>query len=958
MKAERTLNYQLSSAGGEKHIPALLGKACILFNMESYADAITQYRKALKINPDCPAAVRVGIGMCFARLKKPEQARIAFDRALELDSNNVSALLGCAILELNKQTPTALQAGLKLLTEAYKRDKTNAITLNHLADHFFHKGKQNAKDQEKALMLARAAAAGSDVEAIQAQSHFQIARIFHHRGELDTAFKHYYQATKLAPTFVLPQFGLGQMYIHKAEREKASECFERVLRVQPDNYETLRILGSLYGQSDASKKRAKAQTYLTRVTKQKPDDVEAWIELASLLEGSDKKGALEAYTKALTIFEEIPGSLVPPEILENIASLKFQLGETSAAEAMYNQALDNCLKSSEIDGLDYYSQVAVTIKYNLARLKETTHHVVQQPRIFRVISEVPEDLEAGTLGLVPGDHVAMLSEEADGRLKGSLRLGNDGDGELSEEGRIAPPLGSFPATAVEELEPTASHMYEDLLGAYPSYTDCIMRLGCIRRDLGLHSEAESKIKEGLSTKGSELNVWTLLGNMHLAKHEYNPGQKKFEALLHKGGAGKDDPYSLLALGNVWMETARTAPESKKAVYLKRATDFYKNVLKLDPHNLYAANGIGCVLAAQGKLLEAKDVFIQVREASTDIPDPWINLAHIYCEQGLYVNAIKLYENCLEKFFGNHDAQVFVYLARAYFKAERFKECQRVLIKALHLSPSDTLLRFNIGIAQVSLARGILEQVDSDLKKVEDAIALLESSEALFGHLKKLTKQKFDPKIADREQKRCRDFLSQAKGQRKKALAREEDRNRKKASVVEQVESTVRAKKEIEYKMEEDRRAAAEEKKRKIAEFKKAVQEKDYLTLAERKPVERKTKRKEMDGLIVTDDDEQGDATGTVDERPKVKKQRKKRSLVTEEIEPSVGKEKKRQLKRDSSDSDMTDDDEALKPKEKKPTASKQDNKLYKSRATVSDSSDDEGDGAVGAVEESGSNSHS
>ena len=45
----------------------------------------------------------------------------------------------------------------------------------------------------------------------------------------------------------------------------------------------------------------------------------------------------------------------------------------------------------------------------------------------------------------------------------------------------------------------------------------------------------------------------------------------------------------------------------------RALAFYKDVLRSDSRNLYAANGIGAVLAHKGCLREARDVFAQVRE---------------------------------------------------------------------------------------------------------------------------------------------------------------------------------------------------------------------------------------------------------------------------------------------------------------------------------------------------------
>ena len=73
-------------------------------------------------------------------------------------------------------------------------------------------------------------------------------------------------------------------------------------------------------------------------------------------------------------------------------------------------------------------------------------------------------------------------------------------------------------------------------------------------------------------------------------------------------------------------------------------DFYWKVLQSDPSNIYAANGVGVYFAEKGNLNEARDFFIQVREATGDMPDVWINLAHVYVAQGLYLNAIKLVRN--------------------------------------------------------------------------------------------------------------------------------------------------------------------------------------------------------------------------------------------------------------------------------------------------------------------------
>ena len=49
-----------------------------------------------------------------------------------------------------------------------------------------------------------------------------------------------------------------------------------------------------------------------------------------------------------------------------------------------------------------------------------------------------------------------------------------------------------------------------------------------------------------------------------------------------------------------------------------------------------------------------------------------------------------YENCLRKFFKHHNVEVLLYLARAYFKAGKLKECKQILLK-VHSFVGDTQL---------------------------------------------------------------------------------------------------------------------------------------------------------------------------------------------------------------------------------------------------------------------------
>lgn len=120
------------------------------------------------------AEVRLGMGHCFVKLNKLEKARLAFGRALELNSKCVGALVGLAVLELNNKEADSIKNGVQLLSRAYTIDPSNPMVLNHLANHFFFK-----KDYSKVQHLALHAFHNTEVEAMQAESCYQLARSFH-----------------------------------------------------------------------------------------------------------------------------------------------------------------------------------------------------------------------------------------------------------------------------------------------------------------------------------------------------------------------------------------------------------------------------------------------------------------------------------------------------------------------------------------------------------------------------------------------------------------------------------------------------------------------------------------------------------------------------------------------------------------------------------------------------------
>lgn len=100
---------------------------------------------------------------------------------------------------------------------------------------------------------------------------------------------------------------------------------------------------------------------------------------------------------------------------------------------------------------------------------------------------------------------------------------------------------------------------------------------------------------------------------------------------------------MIALGNVWLQTLHQPSKDKEREkrHQERALSMFKQVLKIDPKNIWAANGIGAVLAHKGAVNEARDIFAQVRESTADFCDVWLNIAHVYVEQKQFVSAIQM-----------------------------------------------------------------------------------------------------------------------------------------------------------------------------------------------------------------------------------------------------------------------------------------------------------------------------
>lgn len=520
----------------------------------------------------------------------------------------------------------------------------------------------------------------------------------------------------------------------------SAQCFEKVLKVQPGNYETMKILGSLYASSSSQSKRDTAKNHLKKVTEQFPDDVEAWIELAQILEQNDLQGSLAAYGHATNILTENINAEVPPEIWNNIAALNYRMGNLTEAKDKLERALERAKSEAEHDS-QYYDSISVTMTYNLARLYE----------------------------------------------------------EMCEFDR-------------------ADKLYKDILKEHPNYIDCYLRIGCMARDKGLIFVASDYFKDAQKINMNHPDTRSLLGNLHLAKMQWTLAEKNFDAVMKQ----RQDSYALIARGNYFLQCVHQPirDKSKDKQTLQMAQKTFSDVNRLDPKNIWAANGIGSVLAHKGFFIESRDIFAQVREATADFSDVWLNIAHIYVEQKQYISAIQMYENCLKKFFKHHNVEVMQYLARAYFRAGKLNEAKTVLLKARRVAPQDTVLLFNIALVLQRLAMQILKNEKSVLTEVLQAVHELGLAHKYFTYLNvNGDKTRFNISVAGTEANQCQDLLSQA--QYHVARARRIDEEDKSQRLKQEQERSAFKLKQVEErrKIEEERHKTMEEMLKKREEYK-------------------------------------------------------------------------------------------------------------------------------------------
>ncbi|KAG4956925.1 hypothetical protein JHK85_043305 [Glycine max] len=526
--------FKIVLDGDHDNVPALLGQACVEFNRGRFSDSLELYKRVLQVYPNCPAAVRLGIGLCRYKLGQFEKAQQAFERVLQANPENVESLIALAIMDLRTNEATGIRTGMVKMQRAFEIYPYCAMALNYLANHFFFTGQHFLVEQ-----LTETALAVTNHGPTKSHSYYNLARSYHSKGDYDKAGVYYMASVKEVNKpheFVFPYYGLGQVQIKLGDFKSALSNFEKVLEVYPDNCETLKALGHIYvqlGQTD------KGQDFIRKATKIDPRDAQAFLELGELLILSDTGAALDAFKTAHTLFKK-GGQEVPIELLNNIGVLQFERGEFELARQTFKEALGDGVWLSFINEENKSSIDAATSTLQFKDMQ-----------LFHDLESNGHHVE------VPWDKVTVLFNLA--------RLLE----QLYDSG-------------------TASIFYRLILFKYPDYIDAYLRLAAIAKARNNILLSIELVNDALKVNNKCPNALSMLGELELKNDDW---VKAKETLRTASDAtdGKDS-YATLSLGN-WNYFAAVRNEKRnpklEATHLEKAKELctrYQNCLRKFYHN--------------------------------------------------------------------------------------------------------------------------------------------------------------------------------------------------------------------------------------------------------------------------------------------------------------------------------------------------------------------------------------
>ncbi|KAF6839714.1 Tetratricopeptide repeat protein 1-like protein 1 [Colletotrichum plurivorum] len=895
-----------------KNMLAVMGKARTFFSLGKYPESLACYQEVLQKMPDfVDPDPRIGIGCCFWQLGFKDDAKLAWERCLEINPDHKvgNILLGLYYLDASGHIPTNSPEFLRLYKKAmteytqksFKLDKNMPLTCSTFASYFLSRKQLGTVDS-----LAHKAIQYTDVNAIASDGWYLLARKEHYTGDPDRASDFYRRADDArggSERGYLPaKFGAAQLAVLRGDLGEAKLRLEKIIQ-QSKNHEAMILLGTLYaeevfanqdseGKEDKSAEMKKAIALLEGVRsawkdskKSMSPDAAVLLNLARLYETDFPEKAQQCLLQVEQLeLDQVPDEerptnvadeaekraalrkFLPPQLLNNIGCFYSQAEKHEQASEMFEAALGACIKIGEKDSEIDTDALVTTISFNLGRSYESR---------------------------------GLLDE------------------------------------AVE--------VYEGLLKRHDDYTDARTRLAYIKLRKSPNKEGPDAVAKLYQENPQDLEVRALygwyMGKVHSRKRPQNINEDhEFRHYKHTlQNYDKHDRYALVGMGNLYLIQAREmrretdSDRTKRSATYSKAVEFFEKALSLDPKNAYAAQGIAIALVEDKKDYKtALGIFVKIRDTIKDA-HVFVNLGHIYAELRQWTKAIENYETALSKEGKGNDSVILACLGRTWLnkgRSERDLEAYRKSLeyakKALEAAPEQVHFKFNVAFVQIQMATTVyaLNENQRTLLQLQDAASGLESA---ISALDEIAGHPQTPYPKHDVEQRANMARNTQRKQLERAIASQkeyEEKNKEKLqAALEQRQAELR-------KREEERQKALEKERERQEKIRR---EREEIAARDREIAERRAEEdRARQAAEMTTDSETGE---------KVKRKKKPAARGDGESRPKRGSRKKKA----GSDGEESGEERPTKKKrrltKKEPSA----NSKYKSAEIVVDSDEDEED---------------
>lgn len=634
-----------------KNMLALMGKARALFSMHKYPESLAIYQDVLMKMPDLvDPDPRIGIGCCFWQLGFKDDAKMAWERCLEINPNSKVAniLLGLYYLDASGHVPVNSDDFLKLYKRAmteytqksFKLDKDLPLTCSTFSGYFLSR-----KAWDNADKLAHKAIQYTDVNAIASDGWYLLARKAHYNGDMDRASDYYRRADDArggTETGYLPaKFGVAQLSVLKNDLGEAKLRLEKMIQ-QSKSHEAMILLGTLYAE----------EIFASQYSDSKEDKTAELKKATALLEGV--RSAWKDPKKALT-----PDA----SVLLNLA----RLYETDFPEkALLCLQQVEQLELDQVSDSDHPKDVTDEGEIKAAVRKFLPPQLLNNIGCFHAQAEKHE----------------LASEMFEAALGACMKIG-ERDPEMDTDALVSTISFNLGRTyEARSLTDKAVEVYEGLLARHDDYTDARARLAYIKLRKNPNKEGPDAVAKLYQENNSDLEVRALygwyLGKVHSRKRPANivedPEFRHYKHTLQN--YDKHDRYALVGMGNLYLIQAREmrreseSEKAKRSATYGKAVEFFEKALSLDSKNAYAAQGIAIALVEDKKDYKtALSVLNKIRDTIKD-SHLYVNLGHIYAELRQYSKAIEHYELALLKDGKANDPVILACLGRTWLNRGR------------------------------------------------------------------------------------------------------------------------------------------------------------------------------------------------------------------------------------------------------------------------------------------------